>query len=194
MKPSGKALATAVLVILVIGSAFGAYYLAISSALAGQGQTIAALQSTVSSLVSHTVTSTTTTTSTVSVTTTRFPYIPWDTSRFPVYYVSNSSIHCSGGGACLTSDLREAFLFTCVKEAASPQGCTVQVNATKNPLVYFQLTVRYPYANASQLAGAPQGSNCAINSPVDHPDNRIPTYCLPIGSRGFVVTWEGAPP
>jgi hypothetical protein len=194
MKPSGKVLATAVLVILVIGSVFGVYYLNTLSTLADEGQTISALQSSIGSLVSHPVTTTATTTSTISFTDSRFPYVPWDSSRFPVFYVSNSSNGCIGGGACLTSDLRDAFLFTCLKEAASPQGCTVQVNATNNPLVFFQLTVRYPYANASQIAGAPPGSNCAINSPTDHPDNRIPTYCLPIGSRGFVVTWEGATP
>jgi hypothetical protein len=188
-RPRLIALAT-VLTFLAIGSLTGAYYL--NTAIVSQQQTISALQSTVSSLASHPATTTSTTTSTVSFTATRFPYIPWDTSKFPVFYIRNSSGAGSGGAVSLTSDLREAFLFTCVKEAASSQGCTVQVNST-NPLVYFQVTVRYPYANASQIAGAPQGANCAISSPTDHPDNRIPTYCMPIGSRGFVVTWEGAP-
>ena len=174
---------------LAIGGIIEAYSL--NTSLVSQRQSISELQSTMSSLIS--LAATTTTTSTVTYTDSQFPYVPWDSSRFPVFYVSNSSNGCSGGGACLTSDLREAFLFTCTEEAASPQGCTVQVNSS-NPMIYFQITVRYPYANASQIAGAPPGANCAINSPVDHPDNRIPTYCLPIGSRGFVVTWEGAPP
>jgi len=189
MSPGRKTAIAAGLTILLIGSVFGAYYLNTSAALASQGQTISALQSTVSSLVSHPATSTTT--SSVTYTESRFPYVPWDTSKYFVAYVKNSSDGCSGG-PCLTMNLREAFLFTCVKEAASQQGCTVQINST-NPLVYSQITLRYPYIFQSNDS-ASSWANCAISSPVDHPDNRIPTYCLPIGSRGFVVTWQLSPP
>jgi hypothetical protein len=182
------------LTILAIGSVSGAYYLSTSSALASQEQTISSLQSTVRSLVSHpaTTTATSTTTSTVSYTDFRFPYVPWDSFANPVEYVSNSSDHCTGGGVCLTGDLREAFLFACTKAAASPQGCTVQINAT-NSIAFFQVTIRYPYVNQTVNANAPW-ANCALSNPRDHPGNQIPAYCIPIGGSAFVATIQGGPP
>src|SRR5438445_3543141 len=63
--PVTARLASLVVVILVVGGAFGAYYLSASSALAGQEQSISSLQSQVSSL-QHLPASTTTVTTTVS--------------------------------------------------------------------------------------------------------------------------------
>jgi hypothetical protein len=98
MNPSGKVTAAFMVAILAIGGAFGAYYLNTSSMLTSQEQTIAGLQSAVSSLVSHPVTSTATSISTQTETTTsvrttatlatstitRFPNVPWDYVMFMV--------------------------------------------------------------------------------------------------------------
>jgi hypothetical protein len=185
MSPGRKAGAAAVLAILVIGSVFGAYYLNTSAALASQGQTISALQSTVSSLVSHPLTSTSTATSVVSATTTRFPDVPWDGGT---QFLSTSN-GCTGGGAgCFGRDFGQAFVFTCTKAAASPQGCTVQINAT-NSIAFFVVTVWYPYVN--KTAGAPSWANCAFNHPGGTPDQFyavLPSYCIPIGANAFILT------
>lgn len=192
MSRGRKAAAASVLAILVIGSVFGGYYLTILSALASQEQTISALQSTVSSLVSHTVTSTTTITSMVSATTTRFPDVPWVGE---ILYLTNGN-GCTGGGVgCFGPDFSQAFVFTCTKTAASPQGCTVQVNATSS-IAFFVVTVWYPYVN--QTAGAPSWANCAFNKPGGSPNQyyaMFPSYCIPIGANAFILTMQaGYPP
>lgn len=189
----GKVAAAAVVAVLVVGSLFGAYYLATSSALASQGQTISALQSTVSSLVSHTVTSTTVT-SMVSRTTARFPYVPWNGGTT---FVANTSDGCFGAGTCLTSDFTEAYVFTCTKAAASPQGCTVQINATKS-MAFFQITVWYPFVNQTgqpSSAFAPKEfANCAFSNPREAVQNQFYAYCIPIGADAFIIALQPLDP
>jgi hypothetical protein len=197
--PERKAAAAAVIAILVIGSVSSAYYLNTSSVLASQEQTISALQSTVSSLVSHTVTSTTTatitatTTSVVSTTAKPFPQVPYDGI---VLYATNAD-GCSGGySPCFSSDFSQAYVFTCATAAATPQGCTVQINSTKS-ISFIRFAIWFPYMN--QSAGAPSWANCAWNAPGGSPSQFyavFPSYCIPIGVNAFIMTMQhqGAPP
>jgi hypothetical protein len=187
MSPERKAATAAVIAILVIGSVFGAYYLNTSSALASQEQTISALQSTVSLLVSHTVMSTTTatvtattTTSVVSTTTMRFTFVPWDGGTL---FLQNGS-GCPG---CWGGDFNGAFVFTCTKAAATPQGCTVQINNTKS-IAFYAITVWYPYVNQT---GEASWANCAWNAPGGSPKQFLadfPVYCVPMGANAFIMT------
>src|ERR1039457_2879056 len=126
MNSSRDTLLAALLAILVMGVAFGAYYLNSSADLAGQEQTISHLQSTVSSLLSNPVVSTTTsvitetpsissestTTTVVTQTFTGLPDIPWTNVLFMYLPTSTCSPVCFG------PDLSNATLFDCPNESA----------------------------------------------------------------------------
>ena len=138
---------------------------------------------------SHTETLTSTSISTTATSTTtatvQFPQVPY--SGIALY--ATSADRCSGGySPCFSSDFRQAYVFTCAKAAATPQGCTVRINAT-NSISFVEFTIWYPYVNES--AGAPSWANCAFNAPGGNPSQfyaTFPSYCFPIGVNGFILT------
>src|ERR1700730_13597597 len=134
-----KAVVAALIVILVISTASSVYYISTSFTLVSQEQTISALQSTVSSLVSHPLTTTSTITTTVSPTITPgFPKVPWNGG-----VLSMTTADGCNGSICFSSGFDNAFVFTCRKAAATQDGCTAQINSTANPLVSYRVTVSY---------------------------------------------------
>jgi hypothetical protein len=206
MNPSGKVTAAFMLVILAIGGAFGAYYLNTSSMLTSREQTISGLQSTVSSLLSHPVTSTVTTvvtqtetaisvrtTATIATSTiTRFPNVPWDSVDF--MEPPDQGNRTGGNGPFLWGgNFSDALLFDCT--SSPTQGCTEQVC---NGLVRtnFSITAQYPLVNQ---VNEPAWANCAFASyelPSGQPAaaGQGFAYCIPIGSSAFIVARQGFPP
>jgi hypothetical protein len=167
-----SAVVISVVAVLVVAS-LGAGYLA------GRGNSRA---ETLTSISTSTTTATNTTTATV-----QFPQVPYSGIAL---YATNAD-RCSGGySPCFSSDFRQAYVFTCAKEAATPQGCTVRINAT-NSISFVQFTIWYPYVN--QSAGAPSWANCAFNAPGGSPSQfyaAFPSYCFLVGINGFILTTQ----
>lgn len=187
MNSGREVTAVALLSLLVLGASFAAYYLVTTTTLTTQQQSISALQSSVVSLLS--TNSQATATSTSSGGANRFPPVPWDG---PILYMSNADT-CNGA-ACFSSNFSQAYVFTCLKEAATPQGCTVRMNATKS-ISFIMVTVWYPYVN--QTGGAPPWANCSFNSPGGSPSQffaAFPSYCFQIGSNAFMYTRQPGTP
>ncbi len=189
-KQSISYLLAAVLIVLasVLGYLFGVY----SSSTPNTVTTTETSYSTISSTTTVSAIVTSTASSSLSTNTAQFSLvIPWNTSRLRGANYLAIPNHCSGpavGTGCLSSNFSEAYIFTCLKEAATPQGCTVQINAT-NSRMYYTVTVWYPYHN--QTAGGPSWSNCSLDVPGGNPNRLLkdmPSYCVPVGANGFVLT------
>jgi len=190
MANARKALALVGIVILVVG-VLSAYSIVTTNKSVGQGQTISSLESTLSSMNSHPLISVSTTTITTTVTSsstdTRLPSFPWNSSS--ANYMAGANF-CNGGysGACFSGDFNNAYVFTCIDQAATPQGCTVQMNST-NSNGFTVVTIWYPYHNST--AGAPSWVNCAWNNPGGKGPNQFyaafPSYCFTLGGNAFIL-------
>jgi hypothetical protein len=206
MSPSNKLAAVLAVVALAIVAIIGGYDYGVSSSsssmLRSEGeQTISSLQSKVSYLESHPVTSVTTSTAISIVTsivttltavtfiTTQFPNVPW---KGDVTFLARSA----GVNAFLTfGSLSSALLFDCTTAATT--GCSVQqydvTTGTNASIVTW-----YPVVNQT---GEPGWANCFFelfeepsHQPLPGYDSR-PTYayCIAIGSTAFVVAAPGPP-
>lgn len=172
---SGKVAAVAaILVIFVVGSESALYYL------------------------NSTVTPTTLTSTTMTDEIPHIPInVPWSApGNRAVYYlvVPNSCSGPAGMGTCFSGNFSEAFIFTCLKEAASPQGCTARINSTTRYWEYNTITVWYSYGN--QTAKTPSWPNCVFDWPGRDPEGHTPhlsAYCAPMGANGFILTQPMGP-
>jgi hypothetical protein len=164
-----------------------------SSELSVERHTVSELQATISSLVSHPVTSTVTSVtngSALTVTTTRyleFPNVPWDTVWFMVPPDGGNTAFGRGG------NLSKALLFSC--PTAATDGCTLHIY---NDLVRanFSITVWYPRIGQ---ANEPAWANCEYSVIVLPGGQPVPggpgfAYCIPIGASAFVVAEQGSIP
>lgn len=145
------------------------------------------LTSTETSMIISTTTITSTATSTTQ-TTTFLPEVPWNNL---ILFLTNAN-PCTGPAPCFSSSFSQAFVFTCLQAAATPQGCTTRFNDTEYADVSYAITVWYPYVN--RTAGAPSWANCAFNTPGGNPNQfyaSFPSYCIPIGANSFILTMEG---
>ncbi len=182
-----KALALVAIVILVVG-ALSVYSIVATTKSVGQGKTISSLESTLSSMDSHPFISVSTTTITLSSTDTRLPSFPWNSSA--AQYMAGANF-CNAGyeGACFSSAFSNAYVFTCLNQAATPQGCTVRMNAT-NSISFVVVTVWYPYYNST--AGAPAWADCAWNNPGGGGPSQFyaafASYCFKLGGNAFILT------
>jgi len=186
-----KALALVAIAILVVAT-LSVYSVVATAKSVGQGQTISSLESTLSSMNSHPLISVSTTTITFSSTDTRLPSFPWNSSS--ANYMAGANF-CNGGysGACFSTNFGNAYVFTCLDQAATAQGCTVRMNAT-NSASFVVVTVWYPYHNST--AGAPAWANCAWNNPGGKGPSQfyaaLPSYCFTLGGNAFILA--GPPP
>jgi len=199
------------IVILVVG--FGSYYVNASSIIGTQGRSISSLQSALGSLTSQTTTVTSVFTSTMQVvqvssytstvtstlrettsffstTTTTFVSnsrpIPWNST----WFLSNDP-SCSGPGGytpCLSSNISEMVVFNCARAAATPQGCTEQVNSSAPSHPSYVITIWYPYVNQP---GERPWANCAFSVPTDFFDHES-SYCINLSLNSFIIV-DGAP-
>jgi hypothetical protein len=201
------------IVILVVG--FGSYYINASSIIGTQGRSLSSLQSVLGSLTSQTTTVTRVITSTFQVvqvstytstltstirettsyfstTTTTFVAnskpIPWNST----WFLSNDP-GCSGPGGytpCFSSNISEMVVFNCARAAATPQGCTEQVNSSASSHPSYVITIWYPYVNQP---GEQPWANCAFSVPVDY-FNHESSYCISLSLDSFIIVTSAPPP
>ena len=219
MTLSGKAMAGFVIVLVAVGGLFGIYYLDTSSTLTSQNETVSSLQHSLSSLMSNPPSTTTTivttsitdmTTTTTNVTTSitdtttvltsvvstqtvksastvtvpQFPGVPWSSPS--MFLISDPS---GSGGPTFGANLTEVVVFNCTNEAASPQGCTRQVNVSARVPSSYTITVWYPFpVNQTSAKNDPYftWANCAYSAPSSGLDHHV-AYCISLGPNNFIM-------
>jgi hypothetical protein len=133
-------------------------------------------------------TTTETSTSATTLTVTSGQLLPANDSFL---YLSASSV-CGGPGGiapCWGGD--DAYIFTCASAAATPQGCTQQVNSTLTspPLSSYKINIRYPFANQTTQEWNQVGSsivNCLWTVQGDYPGQGY-AHCVSIGLTSFII-------
>jgi hypothetical protein len=85
---------------------------------------------------------------------------------------------------CPASSRVDPYIFNCTAEAATPQGCTEQVNITGTTNESFTITIHYPSAG-----GSPE-QNCNYVQLLPPPFESEPynAYCIPINSTSFLIS------
>ncbi|MDV3244077.1 MAG: hypothetical protein LYZ66_02730 [Nitrososphaerales archaeon] len=91
--------------------------------------------------------------------------------------IPGGSVPCWGG---------DAYVFNCVSEAASPQGCTHQVTSTLAPYPSYVINIRYPFANQT----GPSWANCLWT--VQGIEQGY-AACVTINSTSFAVGIQAPP-
>src|ERR1022692_5036922 len=165
MSPFHKWALASFLLVIVMGGAFGAYYLSASSRITSQQNTVSGLESSISSLLSHpvsvTTTSVSTTTSLVTNTSTVLLTVPFSNPVFMIPPELPNELGGCSGSNCWGDSLSDAIKFDCPNGAA--QGCTVEVYSS-----YFNGDVYYSIvASAFPQIGVPNEpnwANCSYNS------------------------------
>ncbi len=112
--------------------------------------------------------------------------VPWNSS----YYLSTNP-GCSGPsyGPCFSPNLSEAVVFKCASTAATPQGCTKQVNSSETAPRSYVMTIWYPYVNH---ADEPSWANCKYSVPAVGPQIFV-AYCISVSGNSFIVSIEAPP-
>jgi hypothetical protein len=199
MTPPRELLLASAFVILMMGSAFGAFYVASSSAISNQQQSISGLESTVSSLLSHPVTQTVTTTATllttpkISTTTsaiqtvTQLLSVPFDN---PLFMDASPG---PDGGTCSTGycwgSASYAIRFDC--GGSVPARCPVNFY---NRAVDLNLSIVASWQGGQP--NQPTWSNCSWKSYwiSPYPPNAPPSissegygYCVSTGPTAFII-------
>lgn len=196
--------AVLIVVILAIAGAFGIYYTRTSAALSAQGQSISALESTVSSLASHPVTSTATSVSTqtetttsvsttrsvIAITTTQFPGMPWSSAIFM------TSLDGACNEICLGTSLSSAIVFICPSPiATATESCPVTFYSTTGE-ENMSIVVTYPEYNQTNELPV---DNCEYDAHWLPSDTLVAAgqgygYCLQVGSNALVVAQQAPGP
>jgi hypothetical protein len=85
---------------------------------------------------------------------------------------------------CPASSRVDPYVFDCAAAAATPQGCTEQVNITGTTNESFTITIHYP------SAGGQPGQNCNYVQILPPPFESEPNnaYCIPINSTSFLIS------
>lgn len=198
-----SAIALAV-VIVILTVTLGAYYISTSSALSGKNQTISSLQSTITSLIVNPSTSTVSITYTITrvpsqtetaLTITVNPGLPWPLNESMFLSSAPGCSFTVGSespmyGTCFSYNISQAVVFNCAEVAATPQGCTQQVNSPQSHLPGYMITIWYPYVNQTN---EPTGVNCAYSVPSESIDHNL-AYCISLSPTAFIVTMKAPPP
>ena len=85
-------------------------------------------------------------------------------------------------GPC--NSFSDPYVFDCAAAAATPQGCTAQVNITGTTNESYTIMIWYPYDS-----GDP-GQNCYWTQilPGQPIFEQINAYCIPVNSTAFIVS------
>jgi hypothetical protein len=104
-------------------------------------------------------------------------------------YVTASCFASAPGGNAPCWGSGDPYIFNCTSEAATPQGCTQQVNITLAPYPSYTVNVKYPFANQS----GPSWANCLWTVQGIIPGQGY-AICIPITSNSFIMGEQGPPP
>ena len=139
---------------------------------------------TITNVITSSITSTVTQNESSTTTETVNNPIPW---YGLVYLSAQPGCMLSSGIVsypCPASSRVDPYVFNCAAAAATPQGCTEQVNITGTTNESFTITIHYP-----STGGSP-GQNCNYVQLLPPPFESEPynAYCIPINSTSFLIS------
>jgi hypothetical protein len=139
---------------------------------------------TITSIITSSIISTVTQNETSTTTETVNNPIPW---YGLVYLSAQPGCMVSSGITSYPAPCNSAsdpYVFSCAAAAATPQGCTAQVNITGTTNESYTITILYPN-NVGHI-----GQNCNWTQILPPPFQSEPNnaYCIPINSTSFLIS------
>ena len=154
-----------------------------------------------SALIEHgqdaTLTTTSTTTGTITAATTLTVTSAQLPANISLLYLTASGVCWGPGGnaPCWGND--DPYIFDCANAAATPQGCTQQVDTTLTPSAVsnYTIDIMYPFANQTTQEidqREPSFVNCLWTLEGDYPGQGY-AHCISLTSTSFIMGQPAGP-
>jgi hypothetical protein len=177
-------------VFIAVGEPAKTTTLVSTSILTQTGTTTSTLTSTATTISQRNITMTETSTQTMTITSLRNNTVTTTAtttvlSTMSFGYLTASGTVCMAGEAyapCWGGGGNAPYVFNCLGDATSQQGCTQQVVDTTPPNGSYVINIRYPFSNQTQ----PSWSNCLWSIQGEMPGQGY-AYCSLVGSNSFIM-------